>query len=530
MPNRRFVCLTSALCSWVLAGCSGNPAPKQGEAGGALAVGGSSTGSSGSSGTGTAGSIATGGVAGIGGAPTGGTLATGGSTSTVAATGGALATGGSTSTVAATGGTAATAGSVATGGKAATGGNPGTGGVVATGGKGGGSPATGGANATGGKAATGGMSATGGKSTSVTLTTGGTSTTGGNRATGGALGTGGTKAAGGTSSTGGTTGTGGLPSGWLYTSGGKIYVSNGSGSGTQWMGRGVNFDDIYLCGYNYTLWMTSPEQTLLTMVSGLMSAWKPTFVRVSLAMDSNPTVSSWLSNPAQYKTPMTSVINSLGSHAGVYVLVTLRTDASMAGPDEATQMPTDSSNTPDANAFPTGTDATYQALVDSFASSNFVLFGISNEPGGNAFTNAKISAAMKHAVGVIRAEEDRLGVPHHIVSVQGNGWTSDISFYATTPLTNDNVVYEVHGYPPSTSSYTYANIPVILGEYGSLTSGTSAAFYADLEAKQIPNLAWDFDSFSNCAPDLLTVNQSASNLVPTAWGTIVQNYLLAHAP
>jgi hypothetical protein len=137
---------------------------------------------------------------------------------------------------------------------------------------------------------------------------------------------------------------------------------------------------------------------------------------------------------------------------------------------------------------------------------------------------------MRHAVGVIRAEEDRLGVAHHLVSVQGNGWTSDIGFYATTPplIPYDNVVYEVHGYPPAASSYTYAGIPVIIGEYGSLPSGGAASFYADLEAKQIPNLAWDFDSYSDCAPDLLNVTQSASSLTPTAWGLIVQAYLLAH--
>ena len=96
------------------------------------------------------------------------------------------------------------------------------------------------------------------------------------------------------------------------------------------------------------------------------------------------------------------------------------------------------------------------------------MFGLTNEPGGNTLSNAKLAAAMDHAVGTIRAEEDRLKVPHHIVSVQGNGWSSDISFYAKTPspITHDNVVYEVHGYPPPTSGYTYPNIPVIIGEYG----------------------------------------------------------------
>jgi hypothetical protein len=278
--------------------------------------------------------------------------------------------------------------------------------------------------------------------------------------------------------------------------------------------------------------MSSPDQTLGTIVSGLVTNWKPTFLRLSLGMNSYPTVTSWLTNAAQYKTPMTNVINAIGQHAGVYVLVTLRSDASMIkqdavdGDPEATGIPSDSTNTPNATNFPTGTDATYVALVDTFANSSFVLFGLTNEPGGNKQTNATLAAAMSHAVGVIRAEEDRLGVPHHIVSVQGNGWTSDIGFYATTPLPYDNVVYEVHGYPPATASYTYANIPVIIGEYGSLPD--SASFYADVESKQIPNLAWDFEPYSDCTPDLLMVTDSATTLTPTTWGTTVKTYLLAH--
>lgn len=270
------------------------------------------------------------------------------------------------------------------------------------------------------------------------------------------------------------------------------------------------------------------------MLSGLMSGWKPNFVRISLSMDSYPTQTSWDdANPAQYKTPMTGVIQALGAHPNTYVLVTLRSHASMIGEDtvdgdpEATGLPSDATSTPDKARFPTGTDATYVALVDTFAHAAYALFGLTNEPGGNKLSNATIAAAMEHAVGVIRAEEDRLGVPHHLVSVQGNGWTSDIGFYAQKPLAHDGVVYEVHGYPPDAASYTYANIPVIIGEYGSLPD--AASFYADVEAKQIPNLAWDFDSYSNCSPDLLQVNQSATNLVPSAWGSTVKSYLLAHA-
>lgn len=371
-----------------------------------------------------------------------------------------------------------------------------------------------------GAGAAGGASTT--STTSVTTGTAGGSTTGtGGSTTGtGGSGTGGSPAA--------------LPAGWLYTSGSKILASDGKGGGSPWMGRGVNFDDMFLCGYNNTLWMSGADQTLKTMAAGLVSGWKPNFIRLSLGMASYTKTVSWLANAAEYKTPMTGVINALGANPGVYVLVTLRSDASMIGQDmadgdpEATGLPSDATTTPSKGSFPTGTDALYIDLVDTFAHSSFVLFGLTNEPGGNKLSNAKIAAAMSHAVGVIRAEEDKLGVPHHLVSVQGNGWTSDISFYAQTPLPYDNVVYEVHGYPPDPSSYTFANIPVIVGEYGSLSN--AQAFYADVESKQIPNLAWDFDSYSNCAPDLLQVNQSASNLVPSTWGNTVKSYLLAHAP
>ena len=302
-----------------------------------------------------------------------------------------------------------------------------------------------------------------------------------------------------------------VPAGWLYTENGKIYESNGT-TGTQWVGRGVNADDDYLCGYNSSLWMTNPEAALTTMTASLVQNWKPTFVRVSLGMDSY-TQTSW---SGTYKTQMTNVINALGANPNVYVLVTLRSDVSMP-----------KGNNNDATGYPTAsTDATYRALVDTFANSKFVLFGLSNEPGGSSLSNAQIRSAMDHATSVIRAEEDKLGVPHHIVSVQGNGWTSDISFYASSPLSYDNVVYEVHGYPPPASSYTYSNIPVIIGEYGTLTN--ASAFFADIETKQIPSLAWDFDPYSDCAPDLLTITQSASNLVPSAWGSTVKSYLTSH--
>ncbi len=339
----------------------------------------------------------------------------------------------------------------------------------------------------------------------------------------------------------GTSADGGLPSGWLYTSGNKIFVSSGGGTDAQWMARGVNTDDLFLCGYNNTLAMTGPnaQEILDTETTHLIADWKPTFIRVSLSMNSF-TPQTWTLDGGAYKAQMTDVINTLGSNPNVYVLVTLRTEKSMIDQDpenpEATNVPSDSTTTPDAINYPNGTDDVYRALVDTFANAKFVLFGLSNEPGGNAITKEVLVPRMMHAAQTIRDEENKLGVPHHLISVQGTGYTAHVDFYSTTPLTIDNIVYEVHGYQPT--DYTFANIPVILGEYGPSNAdptlvdagGVGAGgFYDDVESKQIPNIAWIFDSYSGCGPDLLNANQSDSDLEPTPWGTTVKTYLNAHA-
>jgi len=265
----------------------------------------------------------------------------------------------------------------------------------------------------------------------------------------------------------------------------------------------------------------------------LLSTWKPNFLRISLAMNSFPVKASWLTADAKYKAPMTRLVQTISSHPNTYVMVTVRSDVTMVGTDpgnvEATGVPSDATTSPDKTLYPTGTDAVYTALVDSFSADPHVLFGLTNEAGGNVGTEANIRAAMSHAVSTIRAEEDKLGVPHHLVSVQGLGYTSNVSMYGKQPLTQDNVIYEVHAYPPSVASYTFDNIPVILGEYGALDTTTGPAFYQDIESKQISNLAWDFDPYSNCYPDLVNVTGDASKLNASDWGKLVQSYLTSHA-
>ncbi|MEO8900750.1 MAG: cellulase family glycosylhydrolase [Polyangiaceae bacterium] len=365
----------------------------------------------------------------------------------------------------------------------------------------------------------------GGGASSGDASSGGASSGGGGASNGGA-------ASGGSTFTPGATAM--MSKGWLYTMGNQILVSNGgSGAGTRWVGRGVNMDDLFFCGYNYMLMTQGAEALLKQEIDGLFSAWKPNFVRISLSMNSFPVKTSWLSDDASYKTPMTNLINAIGAHPGTYVLVTVRSDVTMVGNDpgntEATGIPSDSTTTPDKAKYPTGTDAVYVALVDSFAQDPYVLFGLTNEAAGNVGTEAKIRAAMSHAVTTIRTEEDKLGVPHHLVSVQGLGYSGNISMYGKQPLTQDNVVYELHGYPPAANSYTFDNIPVVIGEYGTLDGNSAPAFFQDIDTKQISSLAWDFDPYSDCAPDLLDITTDASKLTPSDWGKLVQAYLIKHA-
>lgn len=307
----------------------------------------------------------------------------------------------------------------------------------------------------------------------------------------------------------------------------KIYVDDGQPK-TVWMGRGVNLDDLFLCGYNAGFWMGAEgEKALLGVVSGMMAEWKPTFVRVSLGMNTFDPSVSWLESSA-YKTTMIKAIEAVGAHPGTYVLVTLRSDTSMVTPDGQ-----ECGHGDDAICLPTSaTDDTYRALVDTFRDAPYVLFGVANEPGGMQSDNADIAARMAHAVEVIRAREDALGTPHHLVAVQGNQWTSEIGFYDSAPLPHEGVVYEYHSYPPRASgeaAYSQAHIPVIIGEYGPDGADLSFAsgFFADVEAKQIPNLAWSLSPYSNCAPDLVQVSQSTT-LNTTAWGDVVKSYLLSH--
>ena len=328
------------------------------------------------------------------------------------------------------------------------------------------------------------------------------------------------------------------------------------------MGRGVNVDDIFFGGDNGDPYgtITSPDTVLTTVINNLKSsAWgTPNFIRVSLSMNSYTMTQNaviWQQNTTNYATLMTRVITSIPSNLpDVYVLVTLRSDASMIDEctkgvnnctnPEATGVPSSRANTPDSINFPDGTDDTYKALVDSFGMYNWVMFGLSNEPGGADFNAnpSELAGYMSHAVSTIRSEETLRGYPYHLIVVQGTNWTANLQYYATSPITSLNdIVYEYHEYPPTTVSplsYIYSNIPVIIGEYGPNPGPPEGAtdpadwsgFYTNVENNYISNAAWDFEPYGNQpqVPDLLVNTNTDTNLTLSSWGTTVQAYLAAH--
>lgn len=314
---------------------------------------------------------------------------------------------------------------------------------------------------------------------------------------------------------------------WLYTRAGsnRIYYRNG-GQEVEWMGRGVNVADLFLCGFNATetggAWMSSAaaEAELNRTIAAAVTGWKANFLRLSLFMSSTGQIAHWSdSDPYQYKAAMKRVIDAIGQYPNVYVMVTLRSESTMAEGDAGNE----------ASYYPTqSTYAVYRELVKSFRDSPQVIFGLTNEGGGNGFNGdpAQLRAIWTDAVAAIRAEEGSGN--HHLVAVQGAGYSSDLSYFRDHPLTADNVIYEYHSYPPTAAGYTFTNIPVFVGEYGSIDAGSAATLFADWEGKRISSTAWIFDPHAGCVPDLLAVTQDATRINPTAYGTLVMQYLQSH--
>lgn len=319
-----------------------------------------------------------------------------------------------------------------------------------------------------------------------------------------------------------------VPAGWLKTSGNRILRSDG----TPWMGRGVNIHDTRSC--NACAYGSANVAEVKRRIDEVVDGWGATFLRLNLeSYATGEGRAHWggvLHDPA-HLADLQEIVRYVGTKPGVYVLVTLWTDPTI-----------------DQNGVPTAETArVWQRLAEVFRNDGHVLFGVANEPAGNAdgARDAQVWDAMNVVVGAIRTVEDAAGSPRHLVAVQGTRqWARVLDYYVGRPIAaggGQNVVYETHVYDGVGRFEQYfvnpsRTLPVIIGEFAPIDNYGVVMTQADAiqlmdraEAAGIPYLAWTFHM--RCGPALI---QDLSNggcgggmpLRTTAWGELMRSRLL----
>ena len=155
--------------------------------------------------------------------------------------------------------------------------------------------------------------------------------------------------------------------------------------------------------------LSSAETEAKAVIDELVQNWKVNFIRISLRHGQLRRSYSWINNTSKYATQMTDIVNYIGTtHPGVYVLLTVRSDASFLMSTNGTTL-TENAYVPTAASEPM-----YKALVDSFANASWVIFGLANEPDCEIENDAGtyiLASAMNYGIEAIRAEEAKLGTP-----------------------------------------------------------------------------------------------------------------------
>ncbi|MBI3557168.1 MAG: hypothetical protein HY074_12965, partial [Deltaproteobacteria bacterium] len=289
--------------------------------------------------------------------------------------------------------------------------------------------------------------------------------------------------------------------GWLSTRQNHLVTSNGS----LWIGRGANLQDTRSCGSG-TSTSGAPLDDNATglnevnrRVDSLTGIWNANFVRLTL--ESRRTQDNYL-NSATYRWLIKQIIDHIGTHPHVYVLVSIWLDPSL-----------------DANGWPTtATNQILGQLATDFYSYSYVMFGVSNEPINNfdGAQDSQVWVRMNSAVQAVRDAENALGPNRHIVTVQGTrDWARDVTYYQSHPITSEggvNVAYETHIYnSPGDFAGMLApssTLPLLIGEYGPVNDQWSQATVVDMQtlvdradAAGVPHLAWTFHQY--CSPNLI---------------------------
>ena len=308
-------------------------------------------------------------------------------------------------------------------------------------------------------------------------------------------------------------------------------------NGVNYLGRGVNLNDIRNCGSC----VNSSEASSLSVAESLMDAAVTTFgsnfIRLVTMCYTNGSYSenyACAGSDPTYLEDMVTLIQRAATHYStpVYVMLSIWDDPTLSSED----WPTAATNTE------------WQVWVNALLTQPNVMFGLTNEPNGQGSSSDDAGAwsALNTAATTIRAVEDAAGTPHHIISSQGvDGYSRNVNYYVTHPITADgggNIVYGIHAYDAASAFTTCTNspycwgewepqslsIPVIIEEFGIasgyMTASDATTLMKDAQDLDVPYTAWDFNN--NCAPDLINGSGcSASGITPTTWGTQVQTQL-----
>lgn len=355
--------------------------------------------------------------------------------------------------------------------------------------------------------------------------------------------------------------------GWLYTSGNKIFISDGDPSTPDeiFVGRGANVYD----SRNNGRWMNPQSvakrdeyfEKTKDIYDELIDEWGANFVRLCLdsrkevdVSANNWTFASSFIYDDIYMNQIEELVQYLDDK-GVYVMITSWTEPTITKVEP--QNPVDGVTYYPAEGVPSpDTMPRLYLLANRLAKYKNVIFAACNEPegagNGNADEENFIFQQMSTAVEVIRQAEADAGAPQHVIAIQGTrSYARKVTYYLDHPITaagGTNIAYEIHAYyhnevvnnvardekfPAGTLKYDAYIVepsrkyPIIVGEYG-LGNTNSAEDLADLfeifDTYHISSTGWIFSDSG--APTLL---YDLNSYTPTPWGEILKEWLVGHS-
>jgi hypothetical protein len=309
---------------------------------------------------------------------------------------------------------------------------------------------------------------------------------------------------------------------WLRTAGNQIVTPDGE----IWIGRGFNIHDTRSC--NACTWNQPNVNEVKRRVDEAVS-WGATFLRLNLeSYGSSGGRVHWqnVTQDATFLDHVIEIVDHIGTHPGVYVLVSLWHDPTF-----------NSMGWPTAATIPV-----WELLATELRDRSHVMYGLVNEPQSNndGRYDQDVWKAMNDVVAAIRRVQDHIGAHRNIIAVQGTrGWARSVDYYRTNPITaggGENIVYETHPYNSPNDFWDLyeraaQTIPVIIGEFGPFSSMTTEHAETMMERAEklgIPYLAWTFHQ--RCPPNLLVDHSNGGcgvgmPLEPTAWGRQMQRRL-----